>query len=157
MSNDDQHFLDHLGRVSSDIRKFSADVLDASDRHIHDAATSLNEYLDAILPSSWVPRRPPIPAPPAVIRQSYLQQLQLWISRHRALAAALLAFVATGAVGGLVLYSQSSAQSRKRRAKRAKNGARKEVVGKLSAKYTAVCIPQSNTEQSSPGLQEHQL
>jgi hypothetical protein len=134
MSSDDQHFLDHLGRVSSDIRKFSTDVLDASDRHIHDAATSLSGYLNAILPSSWALRRPPVPEPPAIIQQSYLQQLQLWTSRHRALAAALAAFVATGAVGGLVLYSQSGAQSRKRRAKRAKNGARKEVVGKVVTK-----------------------
>jgi hypothetical protein len=51
--------------------------------------------------------------------------MQRWIGRHRALTAALVAFFGTGAV---MLYQQKRAYRLKRRAKRANNGARTEVV-----------------------------
>jgi hypothetical protein len=130
MTSDDQYFLDQLGRVSSSIRKFSGDVFDASDKQLSDASNVVARYLNAVLPSSWSIRPPPIPQPPPAIQRSYLQLVQIWVSRHRAVTAALIGFLGTGAIGAMVLYSQSGAPSRKRRAKRAKNGARKEVIGK---------------------------
>lgn len=54
-----------------------------------------------------------------------LGRMQSWVSRHRALTAALVAFFGTGAV---VLYYQHASRRRNRRAKRAVDGSRKEVV-----------------------------
>jgi hypothetical protein len=50
-----------------------------------------------------------------------------WVLRNRALTAALIAFFGTGSV--LLLGSRAFDQ-RKRRARRAGNGARKEIVGR---------------------------
>lgn len=51
--------------------------------------------------------------------------MQDWISRNRAITAAVIAFVGTGAI---VMYQQKKSYTRKRRARRASNGARREVI-----------------------------
>lgn len=51
--------------------------------------------------------------------------MQDWVSHNRAIAAAVIAFVGTGAV---VMYQQKKSYTRKRRARRASNGARREVI-----------------------------
>jgi hypothetical protein len=47
------------------------------------------------------------------------------VARHKAVTAAIVAFIGTG---GALIYYQRSVQMRRRRARRAPNGARKEVV-----------------------------
>ena len=58
------------------------------------------------------------------------------MSKHRAVTAAVIAFVGTG---GALIYYQRRYQRRRRRARRAANGARKEVVviaGSVSSPVT---------------------
>lgn len=55
----------------------------------------------------------------------YLQKVQDWISKNRALTAAIVAFAGTG---GLLLWRERRKHNRKRRARRATNGARLDVV-----------------------------
>lgn len=65
----------------------------------------------------------------------YLKACKIWVSQHRALTAAALAFVGTGA---FVLWWRRKPHV-KRRVHRAKNGARTEVVvlaGSLHAPLT---------------------
>ncbi|KAF1997503.1 DUF1776-domain-containing protein [Amniculicola lignicola CBS 123094] len=124
MTSDDQHFLDVLAEYSKDIRKFSDGLWDASDRHFADIAS----YIKKSVPGGWLPAqarpRPP-PPPPHHGSLSYIQHVQDWVDRNRALTAALVAFFGTG---GYLLYRERRKQARKRRARRASNGARREVV-----------------------------
>jgi hypothetical protein len=130
MTSDDQYFLDQLSRVSSQIRTFSANVFDATDKKIDELADSVAGTLNTVLPGSWSLRNHTVA--PVVVHQSFLQQCQGWVSRHRALTAAVVAFVGTGAV---VLLIQSNTRTKKRRAKRARNGSRKEIVGQYSVRF----------------------
>lgn len=141
MSSDDQYFLDvvctihgrfqdlsanifQLGGISSDIRKFSSNVFDATDRQIDGFASSVRNVFTA---SSWFPKsiKPPPPQPSIRANQTYISQAADWISRHKALTAAVIAFVGTG---GVLVWHQKREKGRRRRARRAANGARKEVV-----------------------------
>ncbi|KAF2013185.1 DUF1776-domain-containing protein [Aaosphaeria arxii CBS 175.79] len=124
MTSDDQHFLDVLAAYTSDIRKFTGDVFDSTDRHFAWVASHVKKSL----PQGWLPesaRPPPPPPPPHQLTGVYLARLQDWISRHQALTAAFVAFFATG---GLLLWREKKNHNRKRRARRASNGARKEVI-----------------------------
>ena len=83
---------------------------------------------DAFTSSSWIPlRAKPAPPPPSVLRAhaGYLESIGDWISRHRAVTAAVVAFLGTGS---FMVYHSRLNHRRKRRAKRAGNGARKEIV-----------------------------
>lgn len=53
---------------------------------------------------------------------------QDWMARHRALTAAIVAFVGTGCV---LLYGNKKLNSKRRKARKAGNGSRKEIVGTL--------------------------
>ncbi|KIW04068.1 uncharacterized protein PV09_04886 [Verruconis gallopava] len=124
MTSDDQHFLDILSSVSKDIRKFSANAFDAADRQIDAVASSIKGALDS---KSWLPQsmRPEPPPTKLAPTAGYWDRVVDWISKHKAITAAAIAFVGTG---GALIYYQSNVHSRRRRAKRASNGARKEVV-----------------------------
>ncbi|KAF2634156.1 DUF1776-domain-containing protein [Massarina eburnea CBS 473.64] len=123
MSNGDQHFLDALAEYSHDIRRFTGDVFDASDRHFQSVAG----YIKRSVPKGWLPEqaRPLPPPPPHPVSSAYIYRLQEWVFRNRALTAALVAFFGTG---GFLVWREKKNQLRKRRARRAGNGARKEVV-----------------------------
>ncbi|OAL55870.1 DUF1776-domain-containing protein [Pyrenochaeta sp. DS3sAY3a] len=124
MTTDDQHFLDVLADYSQDIRNFTGSVWDASDKHFAWVAG----YVKRHVPDGWLPQnaRPlPPPPPPHPIVGSYLDQLQDWVSRNRAITAALVAFVGTG---GFLIWREKKRYNRKRRARRANNGARSEVI-----------------------------
>ncbi|KAI9835186.1 MAG: hypothetical protein M1819_002556 [Sarea resinae] len=126
MSADDQHFLDLLSAIPNDVKKYSLEIADSIDRHFESVAATLRETINS---STWIPHTAkPAPPPPAYyppLPVGYLERAQGWVSRNRALTAAILAFVGTS---GLMIYSQNKASTRKRRARRASNGARKEVV-----------------------------
>ncbi|KAL5398562.1 hypothetical protein PMIN03_012767 [Paraphaeosphaeria minitans] len=122
MPADDQHLLDVLSEYSQDIRKFTGNIFDASDRHFQSVAG----YIKRSVPEGWLPEsaRPP-PPPPRAVSGAYVDRLQDWVSRNRALTAALVAFLTTG---GVLLWRERNKSRRKRRARRASNGARKEVI-----------------------------
>lgn len=61
-------------------------------------------------------------------------RVQDWMTRHRALTAAIVAFVGTGCV---LLYGNKKLNSKRRKARKAGNGSRKEIVGTLRAHFTA--------------------
>ncbi|KAF2270648.1 DUF1776-domain-containing protein [Lojkania enalia] len=126
MTSDDQHFLDVLAGYSSDIRKFTGDFWDATDGHFAAVAAHIKRHV----PEGWLPEyarpTPPLPPPPQLhTRVVFIHRLQDWISRNRALTAAIIAFFGTG---GYLLYQEKKKSTRKRRARRASNGARREVV-----------------------------
>ena len=55
----------------------------------------------------------------------YLQRMGMWIDRNRALTAAIVAFVGTGT---FLVWRHKRLQRQKRRARRALNGAKTELV-----------------------------
>ncbi|KAI4247721.1 MAG: hypothetical protein L6R40_001307 [Gallowayella cf. fulva] len=68
----------------------------------------------------------PRPRPPATIRPvGYFEASTNWISRHRAITAAVVCFLGTGA---FLIWRQRRLDRVKRRAKRGKNGQRTEIV-----------------------------
>lgn len=120
-----------LDNISSEIDR----IADSIERHFKAVASSLLEWpvaasiRERIQSSPWLyeeisPRTPP-PPPHRPITISYLRACGRWVSEHRAVTAAVVAFVGTGAV---IFYTRRRADRAKRRAKRAKNGARTEVV-----------------------------
>ncbi|ORY08856.1 hypothetical protein BCR34DRAFT_569334 [Clohesyomyces aquaticus] len=126
MTSDDQHFLDVLAEYSSDVKRFTGDIWDASDRHF----ASVASYIKKSVPETWLPERarpspPPPPLPKLPASASYIHHVQDWVTRNKALTAAIVAFLGTG---GFLLYREKRKHSRKRRARRASNGARREVV-----------------------------
>ncbi|KAF2875045.1 hypothetical protein BDV95DRAFT_626593 [Massariosphaeria phaeospora] len=125
MTADDQHLLDVLADYGSDVKRFTTQIWDASDRQF----ASVTKYLKKSVPETWIPEstppRPPPPATPVAAAYVYFARLQDWVSRNRALTAALVAFLGTG---GLLLWKERRKHTRKRRARRANNGAKREVV-----------------------------
>jgi hypothetical protein len=129
MSADDQTFLDTLNAVPNDIKRFSADVADYIEQHIDRAAAQLREALSS---QGWLPESarpsPPPPKPPAPRPAFYVglyYQTQHWVEKHKLLSGACAFGIAATVY---FAYSRRRAYTRKRRAKRASNGARLEVV-----------------------------
>ncbi|KAF2201776.1 DUF1776-domain-containing protein [Delitschia confertaspora ATCC 74209] len=128
MTSDDQHFLDVLSGYTQDIKKFTGDVFDASDRHFESVGSYIKEKLAR---AEWLPgvARPAPPPPPhrlpSTLSATYIERLQSWVLRNRALTAAIVAFFGTSTY---LIYRENKGTRRKRRARRASNGARKEVI-----------------------------
>ncbi|CAA9957462.1 Short-chain alcohol dehydrogenase [Pyrenophora teres f. maculata] len=124
MSSDDQQFLGVLAEYSKDVRTFTGSIWDATDAHFAHVAG----YIKKNLPEGWLPERArPRPPPPSShpITGTYLHRIQHWVSENRALTAAIVAFFGTG---GLLVWRERRNYNRKRRARKASNGARTEVV-----------------------------
>ncbi|KAH8813063.1 hypothetical protein F5884DRAFT_672795 [Xylogone sp. PMI_703] len=128
MSADDQVFLDVLSSVPNDIWRYSNEVADYIDKQAQKAADTIREALSS---SKWIPEsaRPKPPPPKFQVSAVSLPgsihlQIQNWVTKHKLWSAAIVV-----AFGG-VAYSMISkkANRKKRRAKRAGNGARLEVV-----------------------------
>lgn len=103
-------------------------VAEGIEKHFDSVSRSLKDTFRATpwLPDSIKPRPPPpprhqIPSVPG----GYFEASRLWISEHRAVTAAVVAFVGTGA---FIVWRRRRSDRAKRRAKRAKNGSRMEVV-----------------------------
>ncbi|KAI9044152.1 DUF1776 domain-containing protein [Aspergillus affinis] len=123
MTSDDQFFFDYLASIPHDVRRYSHQVADSIDRQVDLAAKTIKDTLSnqSWLPSSVRPIQPPRPRAP----QSFSDRAYDWVLRHRAWSAALLAFIGTTSV----LYLGSKKFGGKRRkARRAGNGARKEIL-----------------------------
>ncbi|KAK4691450.1 hypothetical protein P7C71_g5555, partial [Lecanoromycetidae sp. Uapishka_2] len=98
------------------------------DKHFESVSQSLKDTFRATpwLPDSIKPRPPPPPRnriPP--VPGGYFEASRIWISEHRAVTAAVVAFIGTGA---FIVWRRRRSDRAKRRAKRAKNGSRTEVV-----------------------------
>lgn len=128
MSADDQAFLDILSSVPNDVKRYSSEVADYVDSHLEKVSNTLREALSS---SKWIPEsarpRPPPPPPRSFqmsVPQSALGQLQSWVVKHKILTTFIVL-----AVGGITYkVIRRKVNRKKRRAKRASNGARLEIV-----------------------------
>lgn len=104
-------------------------LTDAIDRHFESVGRSLKDaFRDTPwLPDSIKPKPPPVPqrVPVVAMPLGYFEATRTWISEHRAWTAAVVAFVGTGA---FIVWRRRRNDRVKRRAGRAKNGSRTEVV-----------------------------
>ncbi|GLI74597.1 hypothetical protein PoHVEF18_002841 [Penicillium ochrochloron] len=125
MTSDDQFFLDYLASIPHDVRRYSLQVADSIDRQVDWAAATIRETLAH---QSWLPtavrptlRMRDMRSPP----RGLTDRVQDWVARNRALTAAIVAFVGTGCV---LLYGNKKLNSKRRKARKAGNGSRKEIV-----------------------------
>lgn len=120
-----------LANIPNDVRRYSLDVADSIDRHVEHAASVIRETLAS---QTWLPAIvKPISKNNAVVRcssppQSVRERACDWMLHHRAWTAAIVGFFGTG---GFLLFGSYALNTRKRKARRAANGARKEIVGRF--------------------------
>ncbi|KAI2628100.1 DUF1776-domain-containing protein [Hypomontagnella submonticulosa] len=127
MSADDQQFLDLLSSIPNQIKRYSGEVADYIDKAVEKAA---DEIRDTLSTAQWVPDyvRPTPPAPPppvAIIPMTTFERFQDWIARHKILSGVIVVAV------GYATYKtirHTQLLRKPRRAKRARNGGRLEVV-----------------------------
>ncbi|CAG8027663.1 unnamed protein product [Penicillium salamii] len=124
MTSDDQFFFDYLASIPHDVRRYSLEVADSIDRHVDHAAKTLK---DTLAQQSWLPPtiRPTRVGPRGRSSQSFTDRAQNWMARNRAWTAAIFAFIGTGVV---LYYGSKKLHGKRRKAKRASNGGRKEIV-----------------------------
>ena len=149
MSSDDQYFLDlvrsfqaveticslksQLSSIPNDVKRYSIEVADSIDRHFEAVSNILRESLAS---SPWIPdsARPSMPvkaiSTPAPSLSTF-DRAQDWLVKHKTFSIAVV--VSAGLVSYLI-YRRRRNWSKKRRARRASNGARREVVGKWQSK-----------------------
>ncbi|KAI9886390.1 MAG: Vacuolar protein sorting-associated protein 53 [Watsoniomyces obsoletus] len=128
MSSDDQYFLDVLSSIPNDVRRYSMDVAEAIDRHVDQVVGILRDTLTSsgLLPPTALPKIPPRMSRPSVsLPRRYYESVIRWISRHKLLTAGIVTLVAGRGCYMLYMYMRPG---KRRRARRAGNGARKEVV-----------------------------
>ncbi|KAI1207069.1 DUF1776-domain-containing protein [Annulohypoxylon truncatum] len=127
MSADDQQFLDLLSSIPNQIRRYSGDVAEYIDKTVDKVA---DEIRDTLSTASWVPdyARPSLPSRPPpveVVPVTAYERFQDWISRHKLLTTVLVV------AAGYATYKTvriTKGMHKHRRAKRARNGGRLEVV-----------------------------
>ncbi|KAI0411898.1 hypothetical protein F5X98DRAFT_356286 [Xylaria grammica] len=126
MSADDQQFWDLLSSVPNHVRQYTGDVADFLDKTVEKAAENVRDKLAS---TPWIPEyaRPPNPSPPPaqIVPVSTWGGLQDWVARHKFVSGVFVCVV------GYVTYRtvrHSKLVRKHRRAKRAKNGSRTEVV-----------------------------
>lgn len=117
-----------LASIPHDVRRYSLQVADSIDRQVDYAAIKIRDTLSE---QTWLPQsvRPRVRAAPARSPHcAFIVRVQDWIARNRAWTAAILAFVGTGCV---LFYGNKKLNGKRRKARKAGNGARKEIVGML--------------------------
>ncbi|GJN70501.1 hypothetical protein PLICBS_004559 [Purpureocillium lilacinum] len=126
MSADDQQFLDVLSSIPVHLRKYSNDVADFIDHNVDRAADVVRETLAG---SKWIPDSirpsPPARPPVAVISMTRFERVQDWVARHKVLTGVVIIVCGTVVFKG---YQKSRWLRKTRRAKRARNGGRTEVI-----------------------------
>ena len=124
MSSDDQHFLDFLSSITSDVSRAIESQFDKTAIVIRESVQQTTWIPDSIKPARAKP-------PPARFSLSSrhdhgtLETVLDFISEHRAFVAATVAFLGTG---GLLLYRRRKQYLKKRRARKSPSGARCEVI-----------------------------
>ncbi|KAK2601654.1 hypothetical protein QQS21_004805 [Conoideocrella luteorostrata] len=133
MSADDQQFLDvvvrsilQLSHVPPQLRQYSNDVAEYIDQNVDRAAGLVRETLSQV---KWLPDsvRPCPPSKPtvAMVTMSRFEKVQDWAARHKILTGVIILTCGTAIFKG---YQTSRSLRKSRRAKRARNGGRTEVV-----------------------------
>ncbi|PNY28065.1 Uncharacterized protein TCAP_02013 [Tolypocladium capitatum] len=126
MSADDQQFLDVLSSIPVHLRQYSDVVADFVDLNVDRAAQVVRETLAA---SRWIPDSmrpsPPVRPPVTVVALSRLEQVRHWVARHKILIGVVVVVCGTVVFKG---YQESRSLRKTRRAKKARNGGRTEVV-----------------------------
>ncbi|KAI1265018.1 DUF1776-domain-containing protein [Xylariaceae sp. FL1019] len=127
MSADDQQFWDLLSSLPTHIHQYSGNVAEYVDKAVDQAASSVRDALAASpwLPDMARPRATPKPPPVQIVPLSTWERMQDWVVRHKILTGVIVCAF------GYTTYRvvrQSRLLRKSRRAKRAKNGGRLEVV-----------------------------
>ncbi|KAJ5103912.1 hypothetical protein N7532_004441 [Penicillium argentinense] len=124
MTSDDQFFFDYLASIPHDVRRYSTQVADSIDQQVDQAATAIRNTLSQ---QTWLPSqvRPSIRQAHKMRPRGFTDRVQDWMTRNRAWTAAIIAFVGTGVV---LCYGNKKLNGKKRKARKAGNGARKEIV-----------------------------
>lgn len=130
-------FNDHIMSDTSYLIDQISAITDALDRHFDSVSEALKKSLrdSSWLPGYVKPRPPPISrkTPVVALPVGLLEASRIWLSEHRAVTAAVVAFVGTGA---FIVWKRGNADRAKRRARRAKNGSRTEVVILAGSPYS---------------------
>lgn len=108
------------------LRQYSDVVADFIDHNVDRAAQAVRETLAS---SIWIPDSvrpsPPVQPPVAVVAVSRFEQVQDWVARHKILTGVVVVVCGTAVFKG---YQKSRSLRKTRRAKKARNGGRTEVV-----------------------------
>lgn len=126
---------DSFGSVE-DLMSYLSVIENTIENTVEDVANSFDSMTDKISESlritlgdqSWLPKSTkPLSRPPAPMATpvGYFESSRDWVSRHRAITAAVVCFLGTGA---FLIWRQRRLNRVKRRAKRGKNGQRTDVV-----------------------------
>lgn len=119
-----QDLLD-MNWVFDSLDNFSENI----EAHFESVARSLQDTFRQTpwLPDALKPQAPPPSRSVPILKApiSYYGMSREWVSEHRAVSAAVVAFIGTGV---FIIWRRRRSNKAKRRAKRAKNGARTEVV-----------------------------
>jgi len=136
MPSDVDWMLDQLDKATSTAKNMLEDVLnvgggvaDQAAVMARDGVEKMNELLGISIP---LPSLPKSTSPPARSNANLIDQISGWIYKHQAFSAAAFSFLATGAIGVLLFTSRELSKRKPRRAKRSKNGSRREVIGEHS-------------------------
>ncbi|KAI1097126.1 DUF1776-domain-containing protein [Jackrogersella minutella] len=127
MSADDQQFLDLLSSIPNQIRRYSGDVAEYVDKTVDKVA---EEIRDTLATAQWVPDyarpTPPTRPPPVeIVPIATYDSIQDWFSRHKLLTGAIVVAIGYAAYKTVRV---TKGLRKTRRAKRARNGGRLEVV-----------------------------
>ncbi|KAL8830893.1 MAG: hypothetical protein Q9170_005524 [Blastenia crenularia] len=120
-----EDFMAYLSSIETTVESEVSRIADSIDAVTDRISASLRS---AIGDSTWFPDTKPPPPPPShtIARPAgYIEASTNWISRHRAITAAVVCFLGTGA---FLIWRQRRVNRMKRRAKRAKNGQRTEII-----------------------------
>lgn len=140
MTSDDEFFFDYLANIPNDVKRYSGQVAGSVDRQVDRAAGYFRDKLShqSWLPSSLKPRsraNHALPSSSLSPPRSLAGSTHDWVYDHPAWVAALLAFIGTG---GLLIYGKRKLGVRKRKARRAASGARKEIVVIAGSAHEAI-------------------
>ncbi|ATY64895.1 hypothetical protein A9K55_005254 [Cordyceps militaris] len=126
MPVDEQQILDLLGKIPVQVRQYTNNAADFIDKSVDRAADVVRDTLSA---QTWIPDSlrpaPPVQVPVAAVCLSTWERAQDWVSRHRILTGVVVVVCGAVVVKG---YRTSRSMRKTRRAKRARNGGRTEVV-----------------------------
>lgn len=131
MSADDQAFLDVLNSVPRQLKHFSDDIADYVEAHVDRVASTLRETLSH---AEWIPEsaRPRVPQKPqnislpaSIAPTAFYTRVNKWVMKNKLLTGT---FVVGFGAGLYMVQKRKALYHKKRRAKRAGNGARLEAV-----------------------------
>ena len=115
-----------LSSIPVHLQRYSNDIADFIDHNVDRAAHIVRETLSTV---PWIPDSirptPPSRPPVTIIAASRLDQIQGWVAKHKVLTGVIVVVCGTVAYKG---YQRSRSLRKTRRAKRARNGGRTEVV-----------------------------